>query len=1635
MKKLLSAFLSILMIVVMMPFQVTEVKAYYTSDISKFSTNYEYSSDQGQYLANIACAQEWLKGKDLGYSGAWCAKFVSDCARLAGISTSIIGNAVAASPSSFGLTDSQQIKKADATKGDLVFWRCSKCTSSTAANCSYCGGKPFYHVGIYYSNGKIFSGNNRHGATKGDNEEYCVMWYGESGSGIPNVQAVYYRPNYTSATIYTVTFDANGGSNPPATQMAYSGSTITLSSTIPTRSGYTFVGWAMSSTATSASYFPGSSYKVTGNTTLYAVWSNVTSWTSWSDWSTASATATSYRQVETKTQYGYYHYILQGTEKMGTYPIDSATFVSNGHFSCTEEYHEHWSDTELSPKDNYLQYTVNGVLTRFTEYDNECCTLTGSQTKTWNYLFSLNQTRTLYRTRIAQYTVTFNANGGTTPTASKIVTYGSTYGTLPTPTRSGYTFNGWYTAASGGTKITSSSTISVTGNQTLYAQWTANEYTITFDANGGEGSYVLTGVRAGHLYGDLLPLVSRVGYSFDGWYTSATGGTKVESTDLISACDHTIYAHWSANTYTVTFNPHGGTTPTASKTVTYGSTYGTLPTPTRTGYTFNGWYTTTISGGTKITSSTNVTLTENQTLYAHWTANTYTVTFNPHGGTTPTASKTVAYGSTYGTLPTPTRTGYTFNGWYTTTISGGIKITSSTVVSLNANQTLYARWSEDNTYIITYNANGGENATVSELIEKGTKMIIGVSMPSPTREGYTFAGWTESADGTGTYYYHGGEYMPYSDLDLYAVWIAKTDTIYVKDGGTGDGSSYAYPTNNFRAAVYASGEHMLHDDICDASTIYICDTVTLQLAANTAEGNRFEGGFENSYMLTVKGYDDNSILRLENNVGVDFLRNVTIKDVQLSCGDWSNINIFGQFSTFDPGEGAGALPVIHMGTTGSKSLGGFHKLTVKSGTISQLFMCGAYIKGQDVTRDGDIRLFLDGGEIKSLVISSDLYNNHKNLTVTGNVDLVQNGGTIGCITYMSNADLHPEIQGALNFVFNNGIQAPSVFILPAGVAKKGVFIVYSAIGGMVTPTSTAGVFTLDADDGKIAKINGVTYPNGNVTLLAGTTNVEWVDVHTVTFDANGGTTPTSSKTVTYGSTYGTLPTPTRTGYDFCGWYTSIDGNQIIDSNNTVYIDEDHTLYAHWQKRICNILLNANGGIFVHFDSSVSETVGVAIAFESPYNTVNLPHPQREGYTFNGWYTAENGGVKIEGSDLVPANDHTIYAQWTQNYIDAESLVLGEHKTVLEVGETDTVSVSVSPSNADWDTMYFAYHDSDIVELSWIPNEDAFIVTAKAPGKTKIIIGLMNDSGTDIEASYEIEVKTPVVSVTSVVLNKTTATLEVGDSETLTATVSPSDATNKNVTWTSSNNTVATVENGVVTAKAAGTATITVTTGDGNKTAACVVTVNEKPVVEADVVYTISSTSGKPGEDVEVILSVTSDVAVNGLLLDNLTYDKNAFEFVEFADYGDLITTSLTGASGVDSENGEISLGYTDAIKPNGQICVIKFLVKDTAEEGDFVIGINGMASAGGQKLSSEVKTGKITISKWLSGDFDNNEVLDMKDVVYFMNWVNFSWTGKYTMVYDGDKDFNKDENVDMKDVVYFMNWVNFSWTGKYDIDW
>ena len=442
------------------------------------------------------------------------------------------------------------------------------------------------------------------------------------------------------------------------------------------------------------------------------------------------------------------------------------------------------------------------------------------------------------------------------------------------PTRTGYTFMGWYTGDYSEQVYTADGiypTAGIPGGETTYwkgglwkgagdkdfvAKWQANTYTVNFNANGGSVSTTSKTVTYDSTYG-ALPTPTRTGYTFAGWYTAASSGTKVtESTKLQTANNHTLYAHWTPNTYTVSFNANGGSVSTASQTVTYDSTYGALPTPTRTGYTFVGWYTDSVNGN-KVESSTTVTITDTQTLYAHWTPNTYTVNFNANGGEVATTSTSVIFDKTYGTLPTPTRTGYTFMGWYTDSVNGN-KVESSTAVAITNTQTLYAHWEK-----IVYNVTLGESLHGSVNIPSANAtMDDTVAVIITPNEGYevdtvTFNGVAATKVSPNNYTFT----MPAANAVVAVTYKKIPYTVTLINDGTAAGGSFSV----------------------DMSTATIGDTVTVTVNPNL--GYLIESVTFNGFATTNNGDGTYSFTMPAQNVSVSVAFDVDLpaiaKELQL----------------------------------------------------------------------------------------------------------------------------------------------------------------------------------------------------------------------------------------------------------------------------------------------------------------------------------------------------------------------------------------------------------------------------------------------------------------------------------------------------------------------------------------------------------------------------------------------------------------------------------------------------------------------------------------------------------------------------------------------------------------------------------
>jgi uncharacterized repeat protein (TIGR02543 family) len=420
---------------------------------------------------------------------------------------------------------------------------------------------------------------------------------------------------------------------------------------------------------------------------------------------------------------------------------------------------------------------------------------------------------------LKSYTVTWNPNGGSVSPTSTTKTHGSTLGTLPTPTRAAdvqytYTFKGWFTAATGGTQVSASTT--VTKNVTYYAQWTAipRSYTATFNGNGGGTPSPSTITKT---YGSelgTLPTCSRTGYTFLGWYTASSGGTKISSTTKITGTV-TYYAQWSINSYTLTYNVNGGNAVSpASKSVQYGSAYGTLPTPTKSSdaeytYAFAGWYTA-ASGGTQVTANTTMGA-GNTTIYAHWTATrrSYTIGYQTTYGSLNRTSQSVAYGSKGScTLTMPSNNAqytYTFQGWYTAANGGGTKVGSLLTLetpSVTGAATYYAYVTKAvNRYTFTFNANGGSTPS-SSSITKNYNEAIG-TLPTCSRAAdntytYAFAGWFDTAAASG-----GTQLTTTTKVTSNKTWYARWTSTYKNytvtwdgNGGTPSKSSSSFHYND-----------------------------------------------------------------------------------------------------------------------------------------------------------------------------------------------------------------------------------------------------------------------------------------------------------------------------------------------------------------------------------------------------------------------------------------------------------------------------------------------------------------------------------------------------------------------------------------------------------------------------------------------------------------------------------------------------------------------------------------------------------------------------------------------------------------------------------------------------------------------
>lgn len=370
--------------------------------------------------------------------------------------------------------------------------------------------------------------------------------------------------------------------------------------------------------------------------------------------------------------------------------------------------------------------------------------------------------------------VSYDANGGSVSPTSATYTTGSPPLTLPTPSKSGSSFVGWFSAPTSGTLIGGAGgSYSPSASITLYAQWSANTYLVTYAGDGAIISPSSVSYTAG-ASPLSLPSPSFAGYTFLGWFSTPTGGALigVGGGAYSPTTSVTLFAQWAPATYAVNLVADGGVLAMMSFTFTTGTSPIILPAPTLTGSTFTGWFSAPTGGTLLGVAGIAFAPTAPVTLYAQWLAQpTFTISFVSNGVATGLSSLQGLVGSAVSIPVTDTLSlpGYTFAGWNTAADGSGVTYVVGQSVAPTSSLILYAQWRAVPTVVISFNLNGASGSmTPLSGSAASTVTLPGASVLS--RPGYRFAGWAATASGA-TSRFAGGQSITLSQSEvLYAQW-------------------------------------------------------------------------------------------------------------------------------------------------------------------------------------------------------------------------------------------------------------------------------------------------------------------------------------------------------------------------------------------------------------------------------------------------------------------------------------------------------------------------------------------------------------------------------------------------------------------------------------------------------------------------------------------------------------------------------------------------------------------------------------------------------------------------------------------------------------------------------------------------
>ena len=1054
---------------------------------------------------------------------------------------------------------------------------------------------------------------------------------------------------------YSISYNLNGGSvsgNPTSYQV--DSADITLKN--PTKTGYQFAGWTGSngSTAqTTVKIAKGS----TGNKSYTANWKANTVYIAYGvnggTVSSSTYSVNQYGYVQNASNNPWFHSIQYGN-KDDMYNASTLGLTKNGYSFA------YWQNEKTGTK-----YQQDDVYESTSFYGENTSQTTANTADVRCYVKAI-------WTPI-DYAITYDLADGSISGQKTSYNIETANFTLPTPVRKGYTFAGW--TGTGLSFATKSVTVAKgsTGARSYTATWTKDTYTISYNLNGGSVTGNPTSYQVDTA--DItLKNPSKTGYSFAGW-TGSNGSTAQTTVKIAkgSTGNKSYTANWSANTYTYNIkyvSKSGVALGTATVSGAYGSSKN-VTAPVKTGY------------STPVAQNVAFNSVNAKTITFTYTPVDYAITYNLAGGSISGQKTSYNIETANFTLPTPTRSGYTFAGWTGTGLSSATKTVTVTKGTTGA-RSYTATWTPTN-YTITYNLNGG---SISGQKTSYNIETADFTLPTPSKTGHTFTGWT----GTGL--------------------SSATKTVTVAKGSTGN-RSY---TANWSINKY---DIILKGDAGTESVTYggktypldATHSVTIRAIYNTNTAVTYKVKPKYHIVSETGTSMSNTDSSWSNNIGKEgstggqtwttcaFTRTITIKTA-------SN-----QFTVaFNANTGTGTMnnQVVTNNANQKVNSNAFKK-------------AGYTFKSWNTSTDGTGTTYANSATVDSIAANNGatvtLYAQWAKDTYTISYSL--NGGSVSgnpTSYQVDTADITLKSPSKTGYSFagwtgSNGTTAQTAVKIAKGstgnksytanwkantytynikyVSKSGVALGTATVSGTygssknVTAPAKAGYSTPVAQNVAFNSVNAKT-----ITFTY--TPIDY----TITYDVNGGNSLSGQRT-TYNveSSAYTLPTPTRAGHDFTGW----TGSNGTTTQTSVVLAKGTTgnksYKANWKAKTYTVTYNSN--CTTSSGTMATDTVTYGTDYTAKANGFTRP-----GYKFAGW-TENADGTGSNWTNWIgkPWNwtytrSITLYAQWTPNKLTINYHNDGAQKwqqypndtdidvTNKDVVQTETVNYDGTYDHAD-----------------------------------------------------------------------------------------------------------------------------------------------------------------------------------------------------------------------------------------------------------------------------------------------------------------------------------------------------------------